>query len=72
MKEIEWEYETFVDTGLNPDFDIDDWLNSFGGEGWELVTMVPKDYRSRELRYDEPAGAETCYTFVFKRPVDRS
>ena len=68
--EVEWEYETFVDIGDGEPFDIYDWLNHFGKEGWELVQMIPKDYRLPGHKRGKPAGSDP-WTYIFKRPVDR-
>ena len=69
---VEWEYMKFVDTGGGrQDKDIDDWLNDFGEEGWELVQMIPKDYRSLTMKQLNPK-VDDPWTFIFKRPVDRS
>lgn len=69
---VEWEYMTFVETGRGrQDRHVDDWLNDFGEEGWELVQMIPKDYRSLEMKQEHPE-VDDPWTYIFKRPVDRS
>ena len=70
--EVEWEYMQFVDTGVGgQDEDAEDWCNVFGKEGWELVQVIPKDYRLQSAKEKDPA-TDDPWTFIFKRPVDRS
>ena len=69
--EVEWEYNSFTDTGTVDTFFVDDWLNHFGKEGWELVQMIPKDYRLPEHKQEKPEVNDP-WTYIFKRPVDRS
>ena len=68
---VEWEYMTFVERKRSPRQTYDDGFNDFGEEGWELVQMIPKDYLSLEMKQEHPE-VDDPWTYIFKRPVDRS
>jgi hypothetical protein len=58
---VTWEYKTesttkSIFTGKNKE-DINEMLNTYGREGWELVTIVPETM----------GGTISGYTYFFKR-----
>lgn len=64
-----WEYEQ-VDATL-PDSNLYKLLESYGDDGWELVSVVK--VVETDLEWDEDAGdfvdqEEVIHTFIFKRP----
>jgi len=58
---VTWEYKTestskSILTGKNKE-NIDDMLNKYGNDGWELVTIAPETM----------GGTISGYTYFFKR-----
>lgn len=56
---VRWEY-LVVAKWVNDEPPLQDWLNTYGKQGWELVS----------LRILTQQRAETGYEAVFKRKVD--
>ena len=63
---MRWEYETFVNTWMDPHLNIDSVLEGFGRLGYELVAIADGDYRHPDIRH---SAKKVPQTFFFKRPA---
>ncbi|MED3662222.1 DUF4177 domain-containing protein [Ureibacillus sp. FSL K6-8385] len=64
-----WEYKVETRSmSLEGEINVETLFNEFGGEGWELISIIPEYTNTTNDQNQIDSIYVNTYTFVFKRP----